>query len=78
MVQLDVATRALELVDLATEPGRIVALPHLWGSDWKDEARELKDHRTERVPTPQYQMSTDRDAAISKHGETKATEEPTP
>jgi len=68
-VQRQIAARALALVHDATEPGTIVALGHSWPGDWKDEARELRDHRTIREPSPQYQNSADREAAIAKHGE---------
>ena len=57
------------------EPGTIVPLDHEWGEPWKDEARELKDHRTERVDKPQYQKQKDRDVAIARHGEQIATGE---
>jgi len=71
-VQLAIARSALEQLHGATEPAVIVPLPHEWGSPWKDEARALKDHRTERVDTPQYQEVADRAAAIANHGETAA------
>ena len=67
-VQLAIARSALEQAQIATEPGTIVPLDHEWGEPWKDGARELKDHRTERFDTPQYQEPADRDAAVAAHG----------
>lgn len=60
----------------AETAGTIESLAHEWSEPWKDEARELKDHRTERVDTPQYQELADREAAIATHGEQAATEPP--
>lgn len=74
-VQIAIARSALERAHAATEPGTILPLDHEWGEPWKDEARELRDHRTERFETPQYQEPADREAAITKHGEAKAISE---
>ena len=60
---------ALDLAYSAAEPGRIDALDHEWGEEWKTEARELIDHRTPRHDTPQYERLSDRADAIEKHGE---------
>ena len=73
--QRAIAREALGLVHSATEPGRIVALDHRWPTDWKGEARELRDHRTPREPTPQYTNDSDRDAAIARHGQHAACAE---
>lgn len=73
-VQLAIARSALRHVHGATKPGEIVPLDHEWGEPWKDEARALKDHRTERFETPQYQESADRDAAVREHGAAAAIE----
>lgn len=71
-VQLAIARSALEQVHATPRPGTVTALDHQWGTDWKAEARELKDHRTQRHATPQYQEVEDRAAAIDKHGEISA------
>lgn len=67
--QLAIARSALDVATTATEPGHIVPLAHQWPEPWKDEARELVDHRTPRNDTPQYQEDSDRTAAIAAHGE---------
>ena len=67
--QRAIARHALGLVDEVVDPGSIVAFEHRWPSEWKAEARELRDHRTPREPTPQYANDSDRDAAIARHGE---------
>ncbi len=74
-VQLDIARQALSLIATDSEPGTILPLSHEWGEPWKEEARELVDHRTERFETPQYQEVKDREAAIARHGEQVATGE---
>ena len=71
--QLAIARSALEQVHSAGEAGTIRPLGHERGEPWKDEARELKDHRTERFDSPQYQEPSDRETAISIHGEDRAT-----
>lgn len=71
-MQLAIARSALEQVHATTVAGTVTALGHQWGTEWKDEARELKDHRTERHGTPQYQELEDREAAIDKHGKISA------
>lgn len=68
-VQLDIARQALDLAYSATEPGTIQPLDHQWAEPWKDEARELIDHRTPREETPQYERMADMAAAIEQHGE---------
>ncbi|MGI9606895.1 MAG: hypothetical protein ACR2P0_12220 [Acidimicrobiales bacterium] len=75
-VQLDIARSALAAVHQIAAPGTIVPLRHTWpdGTDWKAEARELRDHRTPRLDAPQYQTDADRDAAIELHGEEAACE----
>lgn len=60
---------ALACLTDITVPGTIVALDYTWPTPWKDEARELGDHRSERAPTPQYQTDDDRDAAVARYGE---------
>lgn len=67
--QLTIARSALGLAHSASSPGVIVPLSHQWPEPWKDEARELIDHRTPRNDTPQYQEDADRIAAIENHGE---------
>ena len=63
---------ALGLFETVDAPGTIVPLAYQWTDSWKDEARELVDHRFERHDTPQYQTADDRLAAITTHGETLA------
>lgn len=75
VTQLAIARSALEQVNSTTVPGTITALDHEWATAWKHEARELKDHRTERHGTPQYQEPEDRIAAVEKHGENTAVGE---
>ena len=72
-MQLAIARSALANVDVATEPGAILPLDHVWPEPWKDDARQLKDHRTERFDTPQYQEPPDREAAIASHGAAATT-----
>lgn len=72
-VQLAIARSSLEQANAAAEPGIINSLDHEWGQPWKAEARALKDHRTERFDSPQYQEANDRDAAIARHGQTAAS-----
>lgn len=57
--QTEIVTAALRLLETATEPGQMVALPHRWPVEWKSKARELSDKRTERHDTPQYQRADD-------------------
>lgn len=64
-----IARSALELAHSATEAGIIQPLTHQWAEEWKDEARELVDHRTERFDTPQYERMSDMAAAVENHGE---------
>lgn len=67
--QLSIARAALEAVHSIDEPGTIVPLSQQWpDASWRDEARELRDHRTERRDTPQYQNEADRAAAVAAHG----------
>ena len=73
-VQLDIVAQALALAYNATEPGTIQPLEHRWAQPWKDDARQLIDHRTPRLDTPQYERMSDMAAAIEKHGETLACE----
>ena len=61
--QIDIATRALGLIETASAPGLIEPLPHQWPSAWKAKARELSDKRTERFDTPQYERPGDEAAA---------------
>jgi len=42
-----------------------VPLPHRWPTEWKAQARELSDKRTERYDTPQYERPEDEAAARS-------------
>ncbi len=64
--------KALGLVESVSNPGTIVPVGDGWSSEWKAEARELRDHRTVREPTPQYEREHDREVAIANHGETAA------
>jgi len=48
--QIEVATAALELIESATASGRIVALPHEWPTEWRQQA-------------PQYERADDEAAA---------------
>lgn len=63
---------ALDALPTITESGTIVPLTHRWPTPWRDEARQPVDHRTTRYDSPQYQIDSDRDAAIAAHGERKA------
>ena len=67
--QLALMRDALEAFATITEPGEIVALDYAWPEPWKDAARALKDHRTPRHDTPQYERDTDREAAVARYGE---------
>ena len=75
-VQVEIVRQALAMVESTSTPGTIVpfvaAEQNLFPSGWKEEARELVDHRTAREPTPQYQSDEDREAAIAQHGEAAA------
>ncbi len=68
--QLEITRKALGMIALATEPGTITQVGGGWPTEWKAEARELRDHRTTREPTPQYERESDREAALAKHGDT--------
>lgn len=70
--QLAIARSALSAAFSITQPGTIIPLDHEWPEAWKDEARQLIDHRTPRNDVPQYQLEADRVAAIERHGETAA------
>jgi D-proline reductase (dithiol) PrdB len=70
--QLDIARSVLDAAWTITEPGTILPLPHVWPEPWKDEARELIDHRTPRKDVTQYQSEADRVAAMERHGEIAA------
>lgn len=70
--QREIVRQALGLVGSAAEPGMIVPVGGDWQGEWKAEARELRDHRTVREATPQYEREDDREAAIVKHGEAAA------
>jgi len=72
--QLALIRDTLDCFKLIDTPGTIVPLPYQWGEEWKEEARALKDHRTERFKTPQYQTAEDREAAIARFGESIACE----
>lgn len=67
--QLQIARKALELIGSITEPGTIVPVGAGWSTEWKAEARELRDHRTTREETPQYEREADRESAVAKHGD---------
>lgn len=60
---------ALSLFETLERPGQVVPLDYAWESDWKPAARDLEDHRTPRLDTPQYQTEADRAAAVGNHGE---------
>jgi len=64
--QTKIAAAALALIETATEPGQINALPYVWPSEWRAKARELSDTRTERFDTPQYERPADQ-AAVGVH-----------
>lgn len=70
--QLAIVRSALRLAHTASASGTILPLSHSWPVPWKDEARELVDHRTPRNDSPQYQEEADRAAAITNHGEEAA------
>lgn len=70
--QQEIVRKALGLVESVSNPGTIVPVGDGWSSEWKAEARELRDHRTVREPTPQYEREHDREVAIANHGETAA------
>ncbi len=70
--QLAITRSALSAAFSITQPGTIIPLDHEWPEPWKDEARELIDHRTSRNDAPQYQSDADRAAAIERHGEAAA------
>ncbi len=70
--QVAIMRDAVSLFNKIDTPGTIVRLDYEWPEPWKDEARALADHRSERFDTPQYERDTDRDAAIARHGETVA------
>ena len=67
--QRDIIRHALELIGSATEPGTIVQVGGGWPTEWKAEARELRDHRSPREPVPQYERDSDRQSAIENHGD---------
>jgi hypothetical protein len=67
-----IARAAVALFDEITESGTIVPIESDWGTPWRDEARELRDHRSPRHDVPQYQAEADRDAAVTRHGEAVA------
>ena len=71
-VQQDIIRRALDLVDSAVEAGTITPVGGGWPIEWKAEARELRDHRSPRESTPQYERESDRESAIAQHGEAAA------
>jgi len=67
--QLAIVRAALDAVYTIEEPGTILPIDMSWPDQaWREDARELVDHRTERHDTPQYQNAADRDAAIEAHG----------
>lgn len=68
-MQLTIVNDALAAFNTITESGTILSTPHVWPEPWRDEARELRDHRTERLDTPQYQTAEDLAAAVANHGE---------
>ena len=70
--QLAIARSALSAAFSITQPATIIALDHQWSEAWKDEARQLIDHRTQRKDVPQYQLEADRVAAMDRHGEVAA------
>jgi len=72
VTQLAIARSALAAVAAMDGPGTITALPHEWPEPWRETARELVDHRTPRLDTPQYQTDADRDVAIAQLGEAAA------
>lgn len=71
-VQKEIVRKTLELVESVSEPGTIVPVGDGWPVEWKDEARELRDHRTVRESSPQYERDSDRESAIVEHGEAAA------
>lgn len=71
--QLSIARDAMRSALEISESGTIVPLPYEWPVEWKSEARVLRDHRTERFATPQYQAVADREAAIAAHGDEAAS-----
>jgi len=77
--QLGIVRAALGVLETATEPGRIVALPNRWGDDesWKLEAGKTRgaDTRQARDETPRFQHEADREAAVSS-GALRDAQEP--
>jgi hypothetical protein len=67
--QVSIMRDALALFGSIAEPGQIVPLDYAWPEPWKHEARALKDHRTPRHDTPQYERDADRAAAVARFGE---------
>lgn len=72
--QVDLIRDTLACFASIDDPGTIVPLDYEWGEEWKDGARALQDHRTERRATPQYQTADDRAAAVARFGQTLACE----
>ncbi len=70
--QVSIMRDALAAFASISEPGTILPLTYSWGTPWKDQARELIDHRTPRHDTPQYQTEQDRLAAVVAHGDSVA------
>jgi hypothetical protein len=55
-VQREVVEAALRLVERAQDQPLIEPLAQQWPVDWRAAARELKDDRTPRHDTPQYDI----------------------
>ncbi|MBT5139338.1 MAG: hypothetical protein HOM37_09840 [Acidimicrobiaceae bacterium] len=55
-MQREVVEAALRLVEHPQDQPVIESLPQEWPSDWRAMARKLKDDRTPRYDTPQYDV----------------------
>ncbi len=64
-LQRSIVTATLEAVEELRQPGAVRMLPHHWSDDdeWKLEAMQASDGRTERLATPVWQRDSDRQLA---------------
>lgn len=75
----DIVHHALTAFHELQEPGSMIHLPYRWSEsdDWKDGVMrsktsskggvETEDDRVARLPTPQYQLESDAEAAAASH-----------
>jgi hypothetical protein len=61
-IQLKILEDALKAFSDIQTPGTVISLPFVWpdNPDWKIAHNMLKDERTARIDTPQYQNEEDR------------------